>query len=145
MKYQVSQIYILWTPQNSLKIQHPKNLIVKNFNKLFAKIAFLLLFKCNFFFPNCSSLMLLFSIYPILVCEQFFNILFTSWTFLSRSFFYFLILKLEKTVLVFGEVCLNFFDRVLGIDSIHDVIRSSMYNYAIWFFSQILMFQLYKE
>ena len=108
MKCQVSQIYILWTPQNSLKIQHPKNLIVKNFNKLFAKIAFLLLFKCNFFFPNCSSLMLLFSIYPILVCEQFFNIWFTSWTFLSRSFFYFLILKLEKTVLVFGEVCLTF-------------------------------------
>ena len=42
----------------------------KSFNKLFAKIVFPLLFKCNFFFPKCSSLILLFSLYSIFVCEQ---------------------------------------------------------------------------
>ena len=42
----------------------------KNFNKLFAKIIFTLLFKCNFFFPKCSSLILLFLTYSTFVCEQ---------------------------------------------------------------------------
>ena len=42
----------------------------KNFDKVFAKIVFPLLFKCNFFFPKCSSLILLFSIHSIFVCEQ---------------------------------------------------------------------------
>ena len=42
----------------------------KNFDKLFAKIVFPFLFKCNFFFPKCSSLILLFSVYSIFVCEQ---------------------------------------------------------------------------
>ena len=42
----------------------------KNFNKIFAKIIFSLLFKCNHFFPKCSSLILLFLIYSIFVCEQ---------------------------------------------------------------------------
>ena len=41
----------------------------KNFNKLFAKIVFPLLFKCNFFSPKCFSLIFLFSIYSISVCD----------------------------------------------------------------------------
>ena len=42
----------------------------KNFNKLFTKTVFLLLFECNIFFPKCSSFILLFSICSIFNFEQ---------------------------------------------------------------------------
>ena len=42
----------------------------KNFNKLFPKIVFPLLFKSNLFFPRSSSLIFSFSIYSVFVSEQ---------------------------------------------------------------------------
>ena len=56
--------------KNQFKNATSQKLDRKNFNKLFAKIVFPLLFKCNFFFPKCSSLVLLFSIYSTFVCEK---------------------------------------------------------------------------
>ena len=68
-KLSLSDLYSsVFTKQ--IKNSTPQKLDRKKFNELFAKIVFLLLFKCNFFFPKCSSLILLFSIYSTFVCEQ---------------------------------------------------------------------------
>ena len=72
---EISSLSDLYSSDSTIQKKQFKNstfqkLDRKNFNKLFTKIVFPLLFKCNYFFPKCSSLILLFSIYSIFVCEQ---------------------------------------------------------------------------
>ena len=86
---------------------------LKKFKILFAKIELPFLFKCNFFWPKCSSFKLPLSMKSILFwLQQIFKYEFTCETFHSKFLRTFRIIMLKNTILVFSETfftCLTIF------------------------------------